>query len=210
MSKKQEIPKSRQTLEGTRYETGIFHSITISPPNDEQNHILMKGVHKSDPISMLSRKVTRWLQKCKGIEEYKLYMDVSFPEEMVFRQKGRVNMSRAPRIHYHGIIKFNDIHSFLLSVPNEYYEMVGMVNIDTISDFNGWMKYSRKYIKHAFPKNKIYKHYPYILKYDNKNIYITETTPPKGIEKWLLDDGEAIEFSEDEEGTREADGEEEG
>lgn len=150
----------------------------------------MKGIRKLDPINLLSRKVSNWLHKCNGIDQFKMYVDVSFPEEMVYRQKGRMNLSRAPRIHYHGIIMFGDIHSFLMSVPNEYYEMVGMVNIDTISDFNGWTKYCRKYINHAFPKQSLYKHFPYILKYDASDIYITESSPPKGINKWLLQNDE--------------------
>lgn len=79
--------------------------------------------------SLLKAKLPYW---CR----YEVYPEYSFNGKSV-------NMSKGPRLHYHGIIQITDL-IYLYELGYNELQQQGVFEIDTIDDIDVWMRYCKK------------------------------------------------------------------
>lgn len=126
------------------FEQGVDFSITINPDDSSQ--------HFTDPvitrISLVRAEVITELTH-HSVHEYinniSLYLDLSTPSQM--------DRHTVPRYHYHGTIQFRDAPRFWAV----FRPRSSVVEIDTISDPKGWMRYCTKFEDYGDPKYSLYR-----------------------------------------------------
>lgn len=116
--------------------------LTFNINPDDSRQFQSVGGHKrwTDVRRQIMTDLLRFLPY---VDELDLYPDISFPDTLG---------TKYPRVHYHGLIQFNDVVSFLTNFEGMSHYMI---EIDTIDDKKYWAKYCRKFIK-KFPDYKRY------------------------------------------------------
>lgn len=124
------------------YKINTPYAITINP-NDQNQGLLCKTAWSR--MLKVSEMLEKHLEDAVPTIIYKLYMDISEPQEM--------NLNKAPRIHFHGIILFEThvaILEWLLIVASKLSRLC-YIDIDTIKmdteNILKWKNYCNKYKK---------------------------------------------------------------
>lgn len=114
-----------------RYHNGIYYTCTINP----DDHLQFKSGMNRWTYVRQSTIAFMSLYRAQ-IEDIELYPDISYPPAL--------RAGVYPRIHYHGVIKFKDVMTFLTNWdPRARFS----VEIDTISDKKAWNLYIKKLVK---------------------------------------------------------------
>lgn len=124
------------------YEINKNYAITIAPNDIHQftkndNRALM-SMDDEFRIQRVMGSLWKRLSPFNSYIRYILHVDISEPRNM---------NSNLPRIHFHGVIRFDDnrdIRKWLLKILPEL-NIIGIVDIDTIDDPVFWEKYCKKY-----------------------------------------------------------------
>lgn len=134
--KNERIPQKEKTLD-KRLTNDDRLSFTICPNNDLQHN----NTNANKRWANVYQSVKYYLEpyKTRGLESYKLYPDLSFPNPL--------GGGKFPRVHFHGYLKCNDIVSFLSVVSTHSF----FIEIDTIKDFDVWERYCKKFVN-KFPE----------------------------------------------------------
>lgn len=163
MGSNQKVPKM------VRYQNGVEYSITICPDDKLQFRTKADRFHHYG--LWLSERYSDYFQ---GIASLKLWPDVSFPEVLT--------AGKYPRIHYHGIVIFDDVYRFLLSTQIDDHHRV---EIDTIADRPKWKKYCTKLLDNVEIKGVK----PRVLTHTNLKPLLTQVTNPSNILAYLDKNG---------------------
>lgn len=125
------------------YKKNTWYAITINPQDQhqyfgkEQRFNAFKNFWNTQFLTFPSMKI-----------DYHFNIELSEPQKLMHNSGG-------PRLHMHGIIRFNTNHSifkFLLNVLGELNKY-GIIDIDTISDMKYWLAYITKQ-EHIFKCSK--------------------------------------------------------
>lgn len=156
---KNAVPEKRKCLHHTVHDQDHILSITINPSNQHQ-HLDARSLDERQ--QEMYEDLRQCLRSIPGIEFLYLWMDMSFPDTMVRDIKGKTDISRIPRIHWHGVIKLNDTPEFLYQIYGPMRKL-GIINIDTCPDIQGFVTYSRKWVTMFYSKtpDNPYLHYYY-------------------------------------------------
>lgn len=117
----------------TRWLNGVWYTFTFNPKDTLQCR------KSKDRFGTF----LRWFDKNRtvwdyGVKDLILYPDLSFPAQL--------GSGKYPRIHFHGIIMFHDVNTFLLQ---NHLDEFGYCEIDTISNHDDWIRYCEKYLRYV-------------------------------------------------------------
>lgn len=128
MSKKSKTTKKLESF----FQKGVTYSITLSPP---------------DKYQFLKAKVNRYRKFHNFVYantigwrfDYNLFIELSEPKECPYE-------SRGPRLHLHGVIRFNTVQEIFKFLSLQYAMLLSWtrVNIDTIKELPVWTTYCTK------------------------------------------------------------------
>lgn len=118
-----------------RYQNGVWYTFNVCPADH------MQGFGRKDRVFTVCQNMVKnvfyYYNFSKTVNNFKLYPDVSFPEDLSHKT--------CPRVHFHGRIKFLNIHAFLMIRPPEGYR----ITIKKIDDSKEWKLYETKYIDYV-------------------------------------------------------------
>lgn len=139
------------------FKKGVTYALTLTLSDDERQFF---NIPPHQRVNNIQKFMTRYLSFLGQYAYYELHLEVS----------------KAGRLHYHGIITPRDELDFLLSVPNKFKKL-GFYEIDTIDDISIWKEYYTKQ-DYLFDKAKL----PHILKFAQSNpLKITTDIAPNNV-----------------------------
>lgn len=117
------------------YKINKLYSITINP-DDKHQGVIYKPYNR---IGYVKKLILDILHDCEYFKMC-LNVDISEPKKL---------NGNYPRIHFHGIFMFTDIHDILNFQLNFLYKVsrFSNIDIDECNDFELWKAYCKKYNK---------------------------------------------------------------
>lgn len=119
---------------------GVIYSITINPNDKHQYYQSPKANYTSykDRLKTFKRYWSNMFTEMFSLHETDYYLCIECSEP--------IDKPTAPRLHFHGWIRFNTIDSIneYLLINLRALQSVANINIDTIEDHDYWYDYCHK------------------------------------------------------------------